>query len=144
MTTGTRLSGRYGFSDVAADDANTGPVQFTVRVNDTQREFTAESRRGLFSYHIVPSSDAQSQVDVEFLISAESDGRSHFCFTGAMAGLDSWEVEDSTPPPDSVDGQNEEPPAAIPRQIGVDPLSDPIPQFEGRIRSVDAIEGTIP
>jgi len=86
---GSRVSGRYGIADSGADMPDGAPVELRVDVDDASRLFTAQNRRGLYSYRLIPEANPGETVDVTFTISADHVGRRHFCFTGGMQDLGS-------------------------------------------------------
>ncbi|MBN1945515.1 MAG: hypothetical protein JW797_07550 [Bradymonadales bacterium] len=94
VPSGSRLSGRYGLSDSAVAVADGADVGFEVRVGQVERQFVAENRQGFFPYQVPLDGVGEGPIDIEFVVTAENDGRRHFCFSGAIQRRNTGSFED--------------------------------------------------
>ena len=78
-----RLTGRYGLSDSAAAVPDGAPVSFVVRAGSAEHPFTAENRPGFHAYQVTRP-PREEDDSLTFTITAERDGRRHFCFTAEL------------------------------------------------------------
>ncbi len=70
------LTGKYAFSDAAAQTPGGGPVEFTVKVGEREAvRRTVKSRKGWAPFRVSVS----TRMDVSLEVSAARPGRRHFC-----------------------------------------------------------------